>query len=571
MLTRIMICLSDPDRKALGDVDPRCKLILPRFAKLPDTKKDHLDDKNDDKNNNNTENHHKIFIAPDPDTLLARLNTRRLCQRIIYYRKEMAKQQSTQQQEQPPSYEVYAKNKNTLELAIYEWKQLLEKTKQKNLKKKQETDKQRQQSDVDDNNNAGTTNETTTNIIIETPPAYELLLFSPCPRAVTVLASYPRSGNSLLRNLFEQVTLRVTGSDMRGGLTQHDLVGEAAVSNASCQFVKTHFPERPNAMAFPASRVVLLVRNPYDAILSYFHLMVTNTHTTSYDMSQNDIAKQRFIEMAQKEIVVWGRFHRYWLQQNIPILLVRYEDLVRNPEPTLGRIIRFVLEIDNMTFFQDRIQRVLTYKQTLDQAGAYKPRSGGIGKSLSQYPLALRHYFQNTVNELMHQLGYGEFVTSTSTDPNFYKVPPIPGYAFEIQKSQPSKPNTTASRLRNHHAKTHPQKQNIVMINKGGIVRNKQLWTDWRIIRKELGLTDQKGEDDLQNPYEMNEFFDNQKDENQKKERNIVDWEEQKKDEKKTELTNSGDALESNGSKSNDSETNTVMERLKLQDNGEAK
>jgi hypothetical protein len=171
----------------------------------------------------------------------------------------------------------------------------------------------------------------------------------------------------------------------------------------------------------------------------------------------------------------------------------------------------------------------------------------------------------------MHQLGYGEFVTSTSTDPNFYKVPPIPGYAFEIHNEQPSKPNTTmsnttASRLRNHLAKNHPQKQNIVMINKGGIVRNKELWTDWRIIRKELGLADQKGDDDLQNPYEMNEFFDKQNDENQKIQQNN-DTKEQEKDEKETEPINQGDAVpvENDGS---DIETNTAMQNLKVEGSG---
>jgi hypothetical protein len=53
------------------------------------------------------------------------------------------------------------------------------------------------------------------------PTQHELLLFSPCPRAVGVLASYPRSGNSLMRTLYEHTTLRVTGSDMQGGLAKH--------------------------------------------------------------------------------------------------------------------------------------------------------------------------------------------------------------------------------------------------------------------------------------------------------------------------------------------------------------
>jgi hypothetical protein len=113
------------------------------------------------------------------------------------------------------------------------------------------------------------------------PTQHELLLFSPCPRAVTILASYPRSGNSLMRTLYEHTTLRVTGSDMQGGLAKHDLVGEMAVGTNKVQFVKTHFPERRGSTMFRASRVVLLVRNPFDAIESYFNLMMTGTHTKS--------------------------------------------------------------------------------------------------------------------------------------------------------------------------------------------------------------------------------------------------------------------------------------------------
>ncbi len=68
-------------------------------------------------------------------------------------------------------------------------------------------------------------------------PSRELLMFTPCPRSVAVLASYPRSGNSLLRSLYEKITLRVSGSDMRGGLVSHDLVVRAVhiIHNYVCE------------------------------------------------------------------------------------------------------------------------------------------------------------------------------------------------------------------------------------------------------------------------------------------------------------------------------------------------
>lgn len=379
-----------------------------------------------------------LRVLADPDTLLARLNTRRLRQRLKYLRQQEGKEQ-----------EAYAIGKTTKEIATKEWQQLL---KQENA----------------------------------LPSDYELLLFSPCPRAVTILASYPRSGNSLLRNLFERVTLRVTGSDMRGGLTQHDLVGEAAVQANRVQLVKTHFPERRGVCVLPASRVVLLVRNPLDAINSYFHLLTTRSHTTSLTQEQKDATKNLFDTMVRKEIVVWKRFHEFWISQvakqtNIPILLVRYEDLIRHTEQVVARVVKFVLEIDDMTFFRQRVQQCCAPQMGIETIGAYKPRVGGIGKSLAQYTQELRKDLFNTPNiqPLMHQLGYAELL-DTNSEPAAWKLPHIPEFAFGM--------NSGKSKGRQGH------KQPVIAINKGPIVRSPQLSTNWNAVREAIYGTNKKGE-----------------------------------------------------------------------------
>lgn len=55
------------------------------------------------------------------------------------------------------------------------------------------------------------------------------------------------------------------------------LIGEGVVDD-SVWMVKTHYPERLGYLKFRARRIVLLVRNPFDAIESYFHMGMTNTH-----------------------------------------------------------------------------------------------------------------------------------------------------------------------------------------------------------------------------------------------------------------------------------------------------
>ncbi len=98
-----------------------------------------------------------------------------------------------------------------------------------------------------------------------------------------LLVSYPRSGNSYVRKLLELATGIVTGSDSRpnraltSSLLRYGYKGEG-VTDQSVWVVKSHYPERLGYIRVPVTRVILVVRNPFDAIESYFHMGMTNTH-----------------------------------------------------------------------------------------------------------------------------------------------------------------------------------------------------------------------------------------------------------------------------------------------------
>ena len=84
---------------------------------------------------------------------------------------------------------------------------------------------------------------------------------------ITLLVSYRRSGNTLLRTLLERITNIVTGSDTRPDRSlsqalpvEHNLVGEGVTSSIFTPIVKSHFPERLGYLRFSAQRVVLVVR-----------------------------------------------------------------------------------------------------------------------------------------------------------------------------------------------------------------------------------------------------------------------------------------------------------------------
>ena len=210
----------------------------------------------------------------------------------------------------------------------------------------------------------------------------------------TLLVSYPRSGNTLMRTLLEKVTGVVTGSDTRPDrflslelAERHNLVGEGVSHSSLVAFVKTHWPERTGNRVFQGKRAILLVRNPYDAIDSYWNLNATKSHTQTVTDSVYARFQTKLERLARNEIGVWLQFQDFWLRQaGIPVLLVRFEDLVRNPAEQLARTIRFASGVSELSpFWKDRINYVVNGSESIERMGSYQPRSNvgsGFGKSI---------------------------------------------------------------------------------------------------------------------------------------------------------------------------------------------
>lgn len=165
------------------------------------------------------------------------------------------------------------------------------------------------------------------------------------------------------------------------------------------------------------NRAVLLVRNPYDAIESYFNLMMTNTHTTSLTEEQRSRNASVFGEMARKEIQVWRDFHEFWLAQKIPLLVIRYEDLIRHTGKVIAKVIQFTLEVQNMRFFEERISRCIR-EEHIENLGSYRPRSGGIGKSFSTglYTNELLNELNQSIGDTMIKFGYEEMIDANPNE-----------------------------------------------------------------------------------------------------------------------------------------------------------
>jgi hypothetical protein len=95
-----------------------------------------------------------------------------------------------------------------------------------------------------------------------------------------LLASYPRSGNTLIRSYLEKITGLITGSDhnkdlkLNRDLFELGMAGEGVIDD-SVWVVKTHFPERVGHAPVRINKCILLVRSPIDSIWSFFNMMAT--------------------------------------------------------------------------------------------------------------------------------------------------------------------------------------------------------------------------------------------------------------------------------------------------------
>ena len=300
-------------------------------------------------------------------------------------------------------------------------------------------------------------------------------------KGITLLASYPRSGNTLLRTLLEKVLSQVTGSDTRPDRTlskslavDHDLVGEGLIglpdsavgtkpkptslrSTYQCAYdpgvdvVKTHFPERKGWKQLRGRKVLLLVRNPYDSIDSYWNLCCTNTHTRTLEESVYEQYATKFDRLARHEIKIWCDFHFYWMDlcisEGVPLLIVRYEDLVLDTEGELSRIMRFLHDKDALDpYWSWRVRHAIGKNgqsgvSNTSNLGSYKPRSSGgglksIGKSIrkERYSSSTLRHMHEVASSLrterrdketcLRQFGYD--IEEQGFPLNFEKPPPLP-------------------------------------------------------------------------------------------------------------------------------------------------
>ena len=205
------------------------------------------------------------------------------------------------------------------------------------------------------------------------------------------LASYPKSGNTMLRTMLSSYLFTNDGSfnfDIMKNIKQFpnwaifDKLGvdykdhneviknsirvqESFNKKDSVGFVKTHNMLFNFNGKFPFTNlentlgVIYIVRDPRNVVLSYArHLKISPKETVKF-MTKGKSNDMFLMGNWSENFISWKQFSNY---NNY--LLIKYEDLVSKRKETFLKILKFVFKLRNINFIQDSNKMEAVLKNT---------------------------------------------------------------------------------------------------------------------------------------------------------------------------------------------------------------
>ncbi len=201
------------------------------------------------------------------------------------------------------------------------------------------------------------------------------------------LASYPKSGNTLVRSLLSSYFFSKDGIFnfeiiknikqfptkevfLKNGVEINNeievirsylKVQESINLKSSIQFLKTHsylfnIENNPFTKLEYSLGVIYIVRDPRNVVLS-----VSNHNSQSHEKSTKDLIAGRQIRNKVKEDIIvypgtWGGNYNSWKSFK-PVnkyLLIHYEDLIKEKDKTFNEILKFIHNLKKVEFVLDK-------------------------------------------------------------------------------------------------------------------------------------------------------------------------------------------------------------------------
>lgn len=201
------------------------------------------------------------------------------------------------------------------------------------------------------------------------------------------LASFPRSGNTWLSKLVEELSGRRAGSIYR----------DVVFSRPACGIVvKTH---KLDGQRY--NRFVHLLRNPFDCIPSWYDYRLHYFPTKAGDWESHVALQSR----------KWREHTEFWMKLDKPHTVIRYEDLVARPAVELMAIADFLgLPVTEEKVAQAveacRIDKLRQVSASRGEDAANFFRKGEIGLGRARFSDAQISQVEAEVGEMMKRFGY---------------------------------------------------------------------------------------------------------------------------------------------------------------------
>jgi len=231
------------------------------------------------------------------------------------------------------------------------------------------------------------------------------------------LISFVRSGNTLSRGYLESILGLWTGSDqnMKFGLVR-DLYkkgfkGEGFYDKKSW-IVKSHYPETAEENKYQIEKALFIVRNPVDAIISFFNMTATQTHDMQIFEEDYHLLDKIFKDFVEQEVTVYRDFNNFWLKQKIPVHLMRFEDILLNPMYAYTEAMKFIFGVTSIegTVLEKHINMVCGGQAPK----IYEPKGARTMKNYDRYSKEQIDFIYETCKDLIKKFGYEETFTGVS-------------------------------------------------------------------------------------------------------------------------------------------------------------
>tara|TARA_B100000745_G_scaffold105224_1_gene67246 strand:+ start:14 stop:838 length:825 start_codon:yes stop_codon:yes gene_type:complete len=249
------------------------------------------------------------------------------------------------------------------------------------------------------------------------------------------LASYPKSGNTLVRsilasliyskdgnfnfNLLKKIDQYPQKKHFEGLTDKYDNLLELSKfwvfsqdklnADKKLKFLKTHhlrcginnytFTNKNNTTG-----VIYIVRDPRDVVISYAKHSSYSIEDCSIDMMTSDnciFTNKNLISLLGS----WSDHYNSWTKNNKNLLLIKYEDLLSNKKKETKKIINFINNFTNISISNEKINNCLnttTFEnmQHMEEKGLFTENNidEKIGKKIKFFNKGKKNEWKNILD-----------------------------------------------------------------------------------------------------------------------------------------------------------------------------